>query len=879
MSIQRLQIHNLPSQPTPFIGREPEITEIVGLLQDDQCRLLTLLGAGGMGKTRLGIESIQQLTSDDFEHGVFYVPLAPLTSANNIVTTVISVLGIMIGDDGTPQEELIKFLKGRNLLLVMDNFEHLLDGADLVVDILHSVQNVKILVTSRETLNLSMEHIWHVQGMRYPDIKEPDDINQYDALNLFVERAVQIRRDFSPGDEQFSIIQICNLVAGLPLAIELAAGWLKTISCYDIIKQIKQSIDFLSTRNRDIPDRHRSIVAVFDHSWNLLTANEQSVFPRLSIVRGGFTLEAAQEVAGADLITLSSLIEKSMIRRDTNGRYDVHELLRQYGKEKLKEADATEHTLSAHLAYFADFMLERVPDLQGRRQIDSLNEIRADFDNVRIAFQYASEHSMYAKLDEMLECIAIYFDLISYPPFTTEVYAFAIAHLDESPEPEHERLRNRLKVFSRYAYFRQSMGRIADQLIDEIRVYLEIAEQYNDQLATMLCLVILAHGDNFLQFHPNIHRALKLSEKICLFYVGRVLEHINAYYIFVINKNTEVTLDYLNRYREVTHSIGDINGTALAYYYLAHHARFWGKVDDGIYYFDQMIQGVRQTGDSHRIAINEAQRLLMTLQQGEFAFIVQKLPHWIERFTQFGFLANHSYMYMILAKTEAFLANYGRSKTYLQQARSAPLDARPRTQFHIIEVEIICAIGLDDFRSARCFIIQALRIDNSVISTRLMLNFLTLIAFLYHHDQQHTRAIELLGLIFTHPFAATGWMEKWEHLSQLREILQNELGEHAYTMAWERGTQLDVDDMLAEIRAYLGIDTPITTQQALIDPLTERELEVLEFLGDGYSNRDIATHLTVVIGTVKSHVHNICQKLGVKNRTQAVLKAKEIGLL
>jgi hypothetical protein len=140
----------------PFIGREPEITEIVGLLNDASCRLLTLLGSGGIGKTRLSIESIRRLTDNNFEHGVFYVPLAPLTSADNIVTTV-------IGDEGTPQEELVKFLSHCNLLLVIDNFEHVLDGADLVANILSVTPNVKILVTSREALNLQQEWVWHVK--------------------------------------------------------------------------------------------------------------------------------------------------------------------------------------------------------------------------------------------------------------------------------------------------------------------------------------------------------------------------------------------------------------------------------------------------------------------------------------------------------------------------------------------------------------------------------------------------------------------------------------------------------------------------------------------------------------------------------------------
>jgi predicted ATPase len=411
LDYSNITTHNLPPQSTVFVGRQSEIKDIVSRFQDDNCRLLTLVGAGGIGKTRLAIESILHLIASDFEHGVFYVPLAPLTSVDNIVMTIINVLGIVINEGGTAKDELVKFLNQRNLLLVMDNFEHLLDGADIVADILQTTPSIKILVTSRETLNLSMEHVWHVRGMRYPDSEEPDAINQYDALNLFVERAMQIRRDFSPSDEQIAIIQICQLVDGLPLAIELAASWLKTLSCQDILKQIEQGIDFLATRNRDIRKRHRSIRAVFDHSWQLLSVDEQAVFPRLSVFRGGFTLEAAEHIAGADLITLSGLVEKSMVRRDARGRYDVHELMRQYGEEKLAQLHETPSILSAHVNYFASFMRERAIDIKGRRQAEGLDEADIDFDNIVEAWYRAIHMADYDALHNMMEALLFFCNL------------------------------------------------------------------------------------------------------------------------------------------------------------------------------------------------------------------------------------------------------------------------------------------------------------------------------------------------------------------------------------------------------------------------------------------------------------------------------------
>ena len=880
MAVQTLSIHNLPPQPTPFVGRESEIDEIINRLREKNCRLLTLVGPGGIGKTRLAIESIQHLIKADFEHGIFYVPLAPLKSADNVVTTTINVLGIHIRDQEKPKDALIQFLTQRHLLLVMDNFEHVLTGIAIVTEILNHAPHVKILVTSRETLNLSMEYLWHVRGMRYPASQEPEDINQYDALNLFIERALQIRRDFSPGDEQVYVIEICQLVNGLPLAIELAVSWLKTLSCQDIINQIEHGIDFLTSRHRDMPERHHSIRAVFDHSWNLLTSDEQLVFPRLAVFRGGFTLQAAEQVAGADLITLSGLAEKSMIRRDATGRYDIHELLRQYGEEFLVVHDDLNKATEAHLSYFANFISARVPDLQGRRQIESLNEVRADFENVRTAWQYASQQGSHDKLDRMLEGVGLFFELLRYPPIAHEMYRFALAHVDAASEHTQGNFRYRLQIFSLFVYFRSRILRYDKQVADEIDTCLHIAEENDDQLIVLICLIMRTLSQRDSQYRPDANRLIEAAEGLGSYYLGWVFDQLCYYYTILLNENSERTLEYLHQYLEITQSINDVNGIATAYSHLAQHNRFWGDIDTAIDYFKQAVVRFRQIGNMQAISVFSALVIFMKLKQGEFDDVRQKLPYWIAQLTNLGFFTNHSYVYMTIAKAEALSANYERCKAFIKDARSAPTDIRPRTAFHIYEAEAMYAIGIGNFESARDSIIQALQVDTSVIANRLIIDLLPLIAFLYHHDQQPITAVELLGLAFNHPLATTGWMEKWELLSQLRQALQQELGEEHYHHLWERGSQLDLDEVIANIRKYMGLDPAIeTSTQALVEPLTERELEVLELLGEGLSNREIATRLIIARGTVKAHVHNICQKLAVKNRTQAVLKAKKLRLL
>lgn len=879
MSIQTIALHNLPSQPTPFVGREADIVDIIGRLRDPNIRLLTLIGTGGIGKTRLAIELIHHLVKSDFEHGIFFVPLAPLTSADNILTTIINVLGIRVDNESSLQDELITFLQHRHLLLVIDNVEHVLDGVDLIADILSATDDVKILTTSREMLNLSMEHLWHVRGMDYPEHNDPDDINRYDALNLFIERAIQVWRDFAPGDEQVNIIRICQLVDGLPLGIELAAGWLKTLSPNDIIQQIEEGIDILSTRTRDVKPRHRSIRAVFDHSWQLLTVGEQAVFPRLSVFRGGFTLEAAEQVTNADLTILSGLIEKSMIRRDTNGRYDIHELLRQYGEEKLTEAKEYTTNHESHLIYFVHFIEQRLPDLMGRRQVEALDEIRADFDNIRVVWRYGCENLKYHHMDKMLEGIAVFFDINDYPPTATEIYDLALSQITDLSDPLQAKFENRLKILGYYASIRHNTIGI-DTFSDELQICLKKAEKNQDQLSILYGFMINSLNRTFPEQELHMQRALELSEQFDTYYLRRVLNQICRYYVLELNSNDDTTRNYLQQYREVTQTTNDIFGLATANAMFGQFARYWGDIDDATNYYKKAMEIFQQLDIDPSFYINKNLYIFMSLKKGDFSYIVSNLPVGINALGSVGFFSKHTYMYMIMGKAEALLGNYNKGKTYAQLSKFGYRNVIQRDQFHIIEVEIICTIAENDYDAVRQYIMQALHIDTVIIATRLKLDFLPLAAFLYHHDQQFTEAVKLLGLVFTHPLATTEWMERWALLTKLRQTLEDALGASVYQSTWEQGAQLDVDKVIDNIRRYVGIessDQPLL--QPLIEPLTNRELDVLHLLGEGYTNSQIANELIIAIGTVKSHVHKICQKLGVTNRTQAVLEAKHLGLL
>lgn len=891
MSVQSLRVQNAPSQSTQFIGREPEIAEIVGLLQDERCRLLTLLGAGGMGKTRLSIESIQRLTRGDFEHGVFYIPLAPLTSADNIVTTVISVLGIMIGDEGTTQEELVKFLSQRNLLLVMDNFEHVLDGADLVANILNVASDVKILVTSREALNLRMERVWHVNGMRYPDTEQPDNIEQYSALKLFIDRATWVRRDFSLETELNCTIRICQLVGGMPLAIELSASWLKTLSCRDIIKQIEHGIDFLSTRVRDIPERHRSIRAVFDYSWDLLSPDEQAVFPRLSVFRGGFTLEAAEHIAGADLMTLSGLVEKSMVRRDATGHYDVHELLRQYADEHLRKVDELEAINTTHMNYFARFTSERTDDLKGERQVEAHKELMSDYPNVLKAWNYAVENSEYDVVGAMLE--ALNANCFLYNDHYSMVALMDSAHLtmQKPTTREHRIIANRLIAWKMYwigtakhddfiyGVVETMSNMSALERIDHCR---REAKDNNDVIAQIVCHIAKALlVPAVTSLADDLISGLELSRhEGDRWYECRCLSWIVQHFYFTIRVKNSDGDTYLEQYLEsalaarIPYDIYSSHGFRA----VAEFDR--GAVREAIKSNNIGIDYMRRVGTNKSSLIFHEMKLgACYLSLGNFLQARQHIETGLH-LTKETHQTDGHWAIMLLAKMEVVEGNSQAGIRYLQELNYEELGG-------VFQYECLSLYQLEmgNIVDARQSIMRVLSAGLVYVGTRPIIDLLPHVSFIMAHDNEYEGAAELLGLTDNHPSGATEWMEHWNKLTQLRAHLKTELGEETYQQAWERGAQLDLDETITQLLGWLNDETTPdsnTIERAnnrLIEPLSERELEVLLLIVSGETNQQIASQLFVGLSTVKKHINHIYSKLGVKSRTQAIARTRELSLI
>lgn len=404
--------HNLPNQPTSFIGRASELANIAERLANSACQLLSLIGPGGIGKTRLAVQAAEA-EIPNFANGVYFVALAPLSSPDSLVPTLAEAISFSFyrtndPDDlgPSPRQQLLDYLHEKQMLLVMDNFEHLLDGANLLDDILTNAPNLKILVTSRERLNLRGEWVLQIGGMPFPAEAEPDvrgtGAKGYSAVQLFLNHAQRIDSSFNLDEQNESaVIRLCRLVDGMPLGIELAAAWVQMLTPNEIIKEIETNFDFLETTMRNVPERHRSIRAVFEYSWNLLQPEERQFMGKLSVFRGGFTREAAGFIAMngrpvATLPLLSSLVGKSLLQRAADGRYQLHELLRQYSAEKLTapaEGDDKEivkfKASEAHSRYYLNRLVEREQDLTNRKQRPALDELETEIENIREAWRWA----------------------------------------------------------------------------------------------------------------------------------------------------------------------------------------------------------------------------------------------------------------------------------------------------------------------------------------------------------------------------------------------------------------------------------------------------------------------------------------------------------
>lgn len=408
--------NNLPVMLTSLLGREQDLAMLARLIAQRDIRLLTLLGPGGIGKTRLLLEIGKQIaeshfwtdyTADanivpavnpsggslhpSFADGVYFVSLAGLTGVEGIVSAVGNAFDLSFRQGDQSYRQLSEYLQTKQLLLLLDNVEHLIDSSgfnliEFVLALLKAAPGLKIITTSRARLGVQIEQLYPVDGLSYPRTADtsPVDLLRFDAVRLLLQHVQRIQPQFLLHDEDYrAVMQICCLVQGMPLAIEIAAGWISVLPPRDIAQAIGKSLGFLMSEAKDLPVRQRSIRAVFAASWQYLTTSEQMVFQKLAVFRGGFTLTAAEAVARATPKLLLSLIGKSFVQRRDTERFEIHELLRQYGMEQLAASGELLEVQASYAEYFATWAGHARQKLWGNEQSKWIKQFEVEHDNLR----------------------------------------------------------------------------------------------------------------------------------------------------------------------------------------------------------------------------------------------------------------------------------------------------------------------------------------------------------------------------------------------------------------------------------------------------------------------------------------------------------------
>lgn len=563
-SVPQAFVHQLPLPLTPFFGRKEELEALRKRLENPFCRLLTIMGPGGIGKTRLALELAKQ-QSNLFAHGACFVPLAPVSSAEFIVQTIADALELTFTRGKDHQTQLLTYLRAKEILLVLDNFEHLLDGAELLLEILKEAPSVRLLVTSRERLNFQVEWLYTIQGLPLPTQTKNGAI-AYSSVALFVYHATRVCPGFEFSDEeQTAVLRICRLLEGMPLGIELAAALRHTHTSETIAEQIQNNLDFLTTTVRDVPERHRGLRAIFEHSWNLLSDIEKQVLKPLSIFRGGFEFEAAVQVAQANSTILTTFINKSLLTQTVNGRYGMHERLRQFVSEKLSTEPAAQHeTWTRYADYYALYLEQKESVLKGEGQQQAVDEILTEIENIRSTWRWNVQHRRKEAISRSQNSLGVFYGFTGRLQEGKDVFEWAIDSWQQSPEADVDFQITVACLQTRKASFDHRLAN-----------YEKAITLLNDSL------VIFRHH----KLPAEIAYAL-LQLGASLYYLGRYTEAVQAF---------EECL-------HITRNISDLLNQSAALNGLGNIYRALGQHDKARVHFQDSLNICRKTGNQRGLA-------------------------------------------------------------------------------------------------------------------------------------------------------------------------------------------------------------------------------------------------------------------------------------
>lgn len=664
---------------TPFLGRTKELAEVAKTLREPACRLLNLIGPSGIGKTRLALQVAAE-NGSVFPNGIWYIPLVAVNSTELLATAIIEALNISLDGKVDIKAQLFNHLRNRKALLILDNFEHLINGADLIAEVLKMSSGIKVMVTSCERLNLQLEWLYPVRGLEYPE-NEAVAIEEYSAVQLFLQSARRANAGFTLSKmDRPHIVRICQFLDGMPLGIELAATWTQMLSCQEIDGEIGQDLDFLSVRDRDVPERHRSLRAVFEHSWKLLSDDEKKIIKKLSVFHNGFHRKAAEQIAVADLVLLSSLTNKSFLHPTLTGRYEILETLRKYVGEKLEEnGQEHENIHDRHAEYYAGFLKVRETQLKGGRQLETLKEIFEDIENIRVAWRWMVSHGKLLEIDQSQESLHLFYNMRSWIHEGVDVFGSAVQKLrsmsiDEKYQVKETRL-ILARLLARQGYFYDRIGRydMAKELLQES---LAIFSELKIQDETAMSLRGLARVSLDMEDYAEARRLYQACLGICeknddQWGIVRCLDSLGFIYLY-LEEYSEARIK-LEKGILISKEMGDQWGMAWCLMDLGFLTLIQKEYEEAQQVLQECLSTCKKIGDWQGVATTLSYLALVAVGQGEYEearLIYQReIGSWQELGYQLGVACAHMELGFFLFMLE----EYGEARQYLQEALDTAL--------------------------------------------------------------------------------------------------------------------------------------------------------------------------------------------------------------